>query len=53
MLTAIDATETNNVDESSACPCCGERDADLLVWDEDFETVTCDKCGAQYEPWEV
>lgn len=34
------------------CPNCGERDADLLVWLEDDETVRCVTCGCEYKPGE-
>lgn len=33
---------------SCACPRCGERDMDKLVWLDD-ETLRCD-CGAEYRP---
>ncbi|MBZ0173000.1 MAG: hypothetical protein K8E66_11505 [Phycisphaerales bacterium] len=37
------------VDESDACPNCGQRDPDCLVWqDDDF--VECQTCGAVYRP---
>ena len=32
-----------------ACPHCGERDMDRLVWIDD-EQVTCQNCGAVYTP---
>ncbi len=37
------------VDESSACPECGERRIDWLVWQDD-EQVRCETCGTVYEP---
>lgn len=33
-----------------ACPNCGERRIDYLEWDELSETVTCNTCGANYDP---
>jgi len=38
------------VSEKDACPSCGERDEDLLEWDEDGETVRCASCGVVYRP---
>lgn len=34
--------------ESCACPACGERDMDNLVWIDD-ETLRCE-CGREYKP---
>ena len=34
-----------------ACPKCGERDIDKLVWFDD-EWVTCQRCGTDYKPGE-
>ena len=42
--------DDNLVDESCACPSCRNRDVDTLVWDEDGEVVTCQKCGSKYQP---
>lgn len=39
----------NQVAPEHACPQCGERDIDALIWQED-ETVTCWKCGCNYDP---
>jgi len=37
------------VDEQNACPQCGERDQDNLVWDqEEASTITCATCGTIY-----
>lgn len=33
-----------------ACPACGERDADRLVWDYDGTCCTCVTCGKYYKP---
>jgi len=37
------------VDGSDACPCCGERDQDSLVWQDDA-TIHCTNCGTRYDP---
>lgn len=37
----------NLVDPQYACPQCGERDADELVWQDD-DTVWCAACGHRY-----
>ena len=39
----------NMVDAEDACPRCGERHADNLVWQND-ETVHCTNCGTRYQP---
>jgi uncharacterized OB-fold protein len=42
---------SNLVDPAHACPRCGERDADELVWiGDDGERVECQGCGTVYEP---
>ncbi len=41
--------QRNDVDPSEACPCCGQRDADLLLWLDD-DRVECQACGTIYEP---
>ena len=33
----------------SACPGCGERHADLLIWQDD-DNVRCFGCGTIYQP---
>ena len=33
----------------SACPGCGERNPDMLVWQDD-DTVRCFGCGTTYQP---
>ena len=40
--------ESNLVLPTDACPSCGERDVDRLIWDD--ETVTCTTCGIVYDP---
>jgi len=37
------------VAEEDACPKCGERQSDNLVWQDD-ETVRCANCGHRYQP---
>ncbi|MBL7140946.1 MAG: hypothetical protein ISS74_08560 [Planctomycetes bacterium] len=37
------------VDAASACPRCGERRQDNLVWQKDGK-VKCSNCGMRYEP---
>lgn len=32
-----------------ACPGCGERDADMLIWQDD-DNVCCFGCGTIYQP---
>jgi len=41
--------DDNQVAPEDACPRCGERDADRLVWQDD-ERVECQACGTMYEP---
>lgn len=42
----------NLVRPEDACPNCGERDADRLVWLEppNDDRVRCAACGTEYEP---
>jgi len=40
--------DANLVRPEDACPRCGERNADLLVWHDD--EVECGNCGALYTP---
>jgi len=46
---AINAQADELVAETQACPGCGERDLDQLVWQDD-RTVKCSTCGRQYTP---
>ena len=46
---AINAQVDELVAEADACPECGERGADNLVWQDDGK-VKCTKCGTLYEP---
>jgi hypothetical protein len=39
----------NLVPPQDACPVCGERHIDSLVWIDD-EWVRCASCGIQYDP---
>lgn len=41
--------ESNLVDPADACPICGERNADRLVWVDD-EHVQCTMCGCEFRP---
>ena len=38
------------VSHGAACPKCGERRMDSLVWDAGGELVTCATCGLTYTP---
>lgn len=39
------------VSPDDACPTCGERDIDRLVWiDPGSDTVRCTLCGTEYQP---
>jgi nitrite reductase/ring-hydroxylating ferredoxin subunit len=51
MPTMCDNTppEANLVAPQDACPVCGERDIDRLVWVDD-EWVRCLKCNIEYDP---
>ena len=42
-------SEPNDVSEELACPMCGERGADQLVWRDDEVSVHCATCGQVYE----
>jgi hypothetical protein len=48
----LDPQVAELVAAGDACPKCGERDADKLVWDADTETVRCAGCGEAYSPGE-
>jgi ribosomal protein S27AE len=41
--------DDNLVSPESACPNCGERQIDMLVWIDD-ERVRCAKCNLMYAP---
>ncbi|HRQ75574.1 MAG TPA: hypothetical protein PK098_06605 [Phycisphaerales bacterium] len=41
--------DTDLVPREDACPNCGERDVDQLVWIDD-EIVRCSNCGTRYQP---
>lgn len=47
----LDPPPADLVDASHACPNCGERRTDRLVWNDD-EVVHCARCGANYRPGE-
>ena len=49
----MDASANDNlVAPEDACPLCGERDADRLVWQDAprENRVECQMCGTAYEP---
>jgi len=46
---ALNAQLDDEVTEADACPGCGERNADKLVWQRDDE-VRCATCGKTYRP---
>jgi len=47
----MDYVDSNmEVEVWMACPSCGERRVDCLVWDEAGEIVTCSTCGESYSP---
>ncbi len=48
----LDPPVANHVAPTEACPKCGERDADRLVWQDDDETIRCAGCGTTYRPGE-
>ena len=41
--------ETDLVAPRDACPRCGQRDIDLLIWIDD-DRVECKTCGTIYNP---
>ena len=41
--------DDNHVAAGDACPDCGERDMDLLLWFDD-DRVRCMTCGTEYAP---
>jgi hypothetical protein len=46
----LDGQADDLVLEADACPKCGERSTDSLVWQEEGETVHCTNCGTRYTP---
>ncbi len=48
----LDPPVANHVATTEACPNCGERNADRLVWQDDDESVHCTGCGTIYQPGE-
>jgi hypothetical protein len=48
----LDPPLARTVEPAAACPSCGERNADRLVWQEEDETVQCAGCGTTYRPRE-
>ena len=45
----LDPPTGDLVSAGNACPGCGERNPDVLVWQED-ETVLCSECGMNFVP---
>ena len=45
----LDPPVGNEVGSGCACPGCGERQVDRLVWQED-DVVRCASCGTTFEP---
>ena len=45
----IDPPDAQLADTRFACPGCGERRQDHLVWQDD-ETVLCNECGMNFVP---
>ena len=43
-------TEDDLAPEDMACPCCGNRVMEDLLWDDNGEWLTCDNCGLRYRP---
>lgn len=41
--------DVEQVEPGFACPHCGERRMDMLVWIED-DRVECQTCGHHYDP---
>jgi hypothetical protein len=48
----LDPPLANHVAPTEACPNCGERNADRLIWQDDEETVRCVGCKTTYRPGE-
>ncbi len=46
----VDDEPGADVDPEDACPNCGERRQDLLVWFENADQVQCESCGHVYAP---
>jgi hypothetical protein len=44
-----DDDTSNLVAPKDACPTCGERHVDHLVWTDD-DIVHCTTCGTEYDP---
>jgi hypothetical protein len=46
----LDSPFAELVDPAEACPQCGERCTDRLIWQDD-EQVRCAGCGRVFRPW--
>lgn len=42
--------DDNLVDREDACPRCGQRHVDRLIWIDDGEQVRCANCSTTYTP---
>jgi len=47
---ALNAQLDDEVASTGACPKCGERRVDYLVWQKDGKHVKCTTCGKRYTP---
>lgn len=46
----IAVRDDNLVEPEDACPLCGERHVDRLIWIDDGERVQCATCSTTYTP---
>lgn len=49
-MTPEEIESAGHVDESAACPTCGQSLVDLLVWNDEGDYVECLTCGTIYHP---
>ncbi len=54
LQTAVEALWPSDEDElldvADACPKCGERRVDQLVWNHEGDFAVCGSCGFEYRP---
>jgi Zn ribbon nucleic-acid-binding protein len=50
VLAEIDDDESGRATDGAACPKCGERRVDWLIWVDD-DWVECQTCGTRYDPF--
>ncbi len=48
-MSMSEPADDNLIAAKDACPGCGERDMDLLVWFDD-DRIRCMNCGTEYAP---